>query len=231
MCFGHSAAVESNVDVETEACKEKRNVMARNSAKKAKGKIVRRLGVNVFGNPKFERLLEKRPNPPGMHTRRRGRLSEYGLQLVEKQKLRFHYGMSEHQFRSVFAKAKNMGGVTGDNMLVLLERRLDNVAYRLGMTTTRAQARQLVRHGHLALNGRKASTPSQLVGPGDTITVKDRKSSKTMVTEALEANHRDVPAWLMMDVPSATASVIRLPERSEIPTVADEQLIVEFYSK
>ncbi len=205
--------------------------MARNSSRKAKGKIVRRLGVNIFGNPKYERLLEKRPNPPGMHTRRRGRLSDYGTQLVEKQKLRFHYGLAERQFRTVFAKAKTMTGITGDNMLILLERRLDNVAYRMGMAATRSQARQLVRHGHLALNGRKASTPSQLVSVGDKISVKGRKSSQTMVGEALEANHRDVPTWLAVDAKAAEGVVIRFPERSEIPTVADEQLIVEFYSK
>lgn len=205
--------------------------MARNSSRKAKGKIVRRLGVNIFGNPKFERLLEKRPNPPGMHARRRGRLSEYGTQLVEKQKLRFHYGLAEGQFHTVFVKAKNMPGVTGDQMLILLERRLDNVVYRMGMTTTRAQARQLVQHGHVALNGRKASTPSQLVKAGDKITVKDRKSSQTMVHDALAANHRDVPSWLMVDDKANAGMVIRTPERAEIPTVADEQLIVEFYSK
>jgi small subunit ribosomal protein S4 len=205
--------------------------MARNSSRKAKGKIVRRLGVNIFGNPKYERLLEKRPNPPGMHARRRGRLSDYGTQLVEKQKLRFHYGLAERQFATLFVKAKNMPGITGDNMLILLERRLDNVVYRMGMAATRSQARQLVRHGHLALNGRKASTPSQFVSAGDKITVKERKSSQTMVHDALAANHRDVPSWLMADEKSSAGMVIRLPERSEIPTVADEQLIVEFYSK
>ena len=130
-----------------------------------------------------------------------------------------------------FAKAKSMGGVTGDNMLILLERRLDNVVYRLGMAATRSQARQLVRHGHLALNGRKASTPSQLVSAGDKITVKDRKSSLTMVHDALEANHRDVPGWLMSDEKANAGMVIRLPERAEIDSVADVQLIVEFYSK
>jgi small subunit ribosomal protein S4 len=205
--------------------------MARNSSRKAKGKIVRRLGVNIFGNPKYERLLEKRPNPPGMHTRRRGRLSDYGTQLVEKQKLRFHYGMAERQFRTVFAKAKAMGGVAGDNMMILLERRLDNVVYRMGMAATRSQARQLVRHGHLALNGRKASTPSQLVSAGDKITVKERKSSQTMVHDAMEANHREVPSWLMADPKASAGMVIRMPERSEIESIADVQLIVEFYSK
>jgi small subunit ribosomal protein S4 len=205
--------------------------MARNSSRKAKGKIVRRLGVNIFGNPKYERLLERRPNPPGMHTRRRGRLSDYGTQLVEKQKLRFHYGIAERQFRTIFAKAKSMAGVTGDTMMILLERRLDNVVYRMGLAATRAQARQLVLHGHLALNGRKASTPSQLVKAGDKITVKERKSSQTIVHDAIEANHREVPSWLMVDAKASAGMVIRMPERSEIPSVANEQLIVEFYSK
>jgi small subunit ribosomal protein S4 len=158
-------------------------------------------------------------------------LSDYGTQLVEKQKLRFHYGLAERQFATLFVKAKNMPGITGDNMLILLERRLDNVVYRMGMAATRSQARQLVRHGHLALNGRKASTPSQFVSAGDKITVKERKSSQTMVHDALAANHRDVPSWLMADEKASAGMVIRLPERSEIPTVADEQLIVEFYSK
>lgn len=205
--------------------------MARNSNRKAKGKIVRRLGVNVFGNPKYERLLEKRPNAPGMHVRRRGRLSDYGTQLVEKQKLRFHYGLTEHQFRSVFTKAKNMTGITGDNMLILLERRLDNVVYRMGMAATRAQARQVARHGHLKINGRKAQSPSQLLSEGDKISVKDRQSSRTMIHEALEVNHREVPGWLAVDEKALEGLVARLPERGDIPTVADEQLIVEFYSK
>jgi len=205
--------------------------MARTSNRKAKGKIVRRLGLNIYGNPKYDRLLEKRPAPPGMHTRRRSRLSEYGLQLVEKQKLRFCYGMTEKQFRTLFAKAKNMKGITGDNMLVLLERRLDNVVYRLGMATTRSQARQMVKHGHLQINGRKAATPSQLVDVDDKITAKKKKSSETMVRDLLEANHREVPAWLAVDEKAAEGLMVRMPEREDIPTIADEQLIVEFYSK
>jgi len=205
--------------------------MARTSNRKAKGKIVRRLGLNIYGNPKYDRLLEKRPTPPGMHTRRRSRLSEYGLQLVEKQKLRFCYGMTEKQFRTLFAKAKNMKGITGDNMLVLLERRLDNVVYRLGMATTRSQARQMVKHGHVQINGRKAATPSQLVSVDDKVTAKKKKSSETMVRDLLEANHREVPAWLAVDEKAAEGLMVRMPEREDIPTIADEQLIVEFYSK
>jgi small subunit ribosomal protein S4 len=205
--------------------------MSRTSAKKAKGKIVRRLGLNIYGNQKYDRLLEKRPTPPGMHTRRRSRLSEYGLQLVEKQKLRFCYGMTERQFRTLFAKAKNMKGITGDNMLVLLERRLDNVVYRMGMASTRSQARQMVKHGHVLLNGHKASTPSQLVSVDDKLTAKDKKSSKEMISDLLEASHRDVPSWLVVDLKACEGMMVRMPEREDIPTVADEQLIVEFYSK
>lgn len=205
--------------------------MARTSKRKAKGKIVRRLGVNIYGNPKYDRLLEKRSNPPGMHIRRRGRLSEYGLQLVEKQKLRFCYGLNERQFRTVFAKAKNMKGITGDNMLVLLERRLDNVVYRMGMAATRSQARQVVRHGHVLLNGRKASAPSQLVSVDDKIAPKSKKASQTIVRDQMEANHREIPAWMQVDEKAAEGVIVRLPEREEIPTVADELLIVEYYSK
>jgi small subunit ribosomal protein S4 len=205
--------------------------VSRTSNKKAKGKIVRRLGLNIYGNPKYDRLLEKRPTPPGMHTRRRSRLSEYGLQLVEKQKLRFSYGMTERQFRTLFAKAKNMKGITGDNMLVLLERRLDNVVYRLGMAATRSQARQIVKHGHVLLNGKKASAPSQIVSVDDKISPKKKKSSESMIRDLIEGNHRDVPSWLAVDEKAAEGLMVRMPEREDIPTVADEQLIVEFYSK
>jgi small subunit ribosomal protein S4 len=205
--------------------------MGRNSKKKAKGKIVRRLGLNIYGNPKFDRLLEKRPTPPGMHTRRRGRPSEYGLQLIEKQKLRFCYGMTERQFRTLFAKAKHMKGITGDNMLILLERRLDNVVYRLGMAATRAQARQIVRHGHILLNGHKATSPSQLVSVDDKITPHKRESSRNMIKERLESGKGDVPGWLAVDEKALEGLMTRMPEREEIPNVADEQLIVEFYSK
>lgn len=205
--------------------------MGRNSRVKAKGKIVRRLGLNIYGNPKYDRLLEKRPTPPGMHTRRRGRPSEYGLQLVEKQKLRFAYGMTERQFRTLFAKAKNMTGITGDNMLVLLERRLDNVVYRLGMAATRSQARQVVRHGHILLNGHKATSPSQLVKVDDKIMPRAKESSKNMIKETLESGKGEVSGWLAVDEKAVEGLMTRMPDVEEIPTLADVQLIVEFYSK
>ncbi len=204
--------------------------MGRNSRVKAKGKIVRRLGLNIYGNPKYDRLLEKRPTPPGMHTRRRGRPSEYGLQLVEKQKLRFAYGMTERQFRTLFAKAKNMTGITGDNMLVLLERRLDNVVYRMGMAATRAQARQVVLHGHILLNGTKATAPSQLVKVDDKLAPR-KDASKNMIKESIEAGNNDVPGWLAVDEKAVEGLMTRMPDIEEVPVIADVQLIVEFYSK
>jgi small subunit ribosomal protein S4 len=199
--------------------------------KKAKGKIVRRLGVNIYGNPKYDRLLEKRPTPPGMHTRRRSRPSEYGLQLLEKQKLRFSYGMSERQFRILFQKAKHMTGITGDNMLALLESRLDNVIYRLGLAATRSQARQQVVHGHFCINGHKASSPSLNVTPDDKITVKGKEGTQRMIREVVERTSQDVPGWLTFDEKALAGMMVRVPSRDEIPTVADEQLIVEYYSK
>jgi small subunit ribosomal protein S4 len=124
-----------------------------------------------------------------------------------------------------------MKGITGDNMLVLLERRLDNVVYRLGMAATRSQARQIVKHGHVLLNGKKASAPSQIVSVDDKISPKKKKSSESMIRDLIEGNHRDVPSWLAVDEKAAEGLMVRMPEREDIPTVADEQLIVEFYSK
>jgi small subunit ribosomal protein S4 len=141
--------------------------MARPS--KARGKIARHLGVNVFGNPKYDRLLKKKPYGPGEPKKGRIRETEYARQLKEKQKVKFAYGLSERQFRNLFYKAKTMKGVTGHNMLILLERRLDNVVYRMGMAASRRQARQLVSHGHIHLNGRKVTIPSAMVRPGDSV--------------------------------------------------------------
>ncbi|NCN04193.1 MAG: 30S ribosomal protein S4 [Spirochaetales bacterium] len=204
--------------------------MAKNST--AKGKIVRRFGLNIFGNPKYDRLLKKKPAPPGEPKKGRARQSEYGRQLAEKQKVKFAYGLSERQFRNVFAKAKTLKGVTGHNMLILLERRLDNVVYRLGMASSRIQARQLVGHGHIYLNGRRVNIPSAQVKPGDEITVKPRESSKELVRRLIsENNHRALTPWLSLSADDLTAKVTVLPTRDMIPTIAEEQMIVEFYSK
>jgi len=204
--------------------------MARNT--KAKGKIVRRLGVNIFGNEKYDRLLKRKPQGPGEPKKGRFRQTEYGRQLVEKQKLKFAYGLSEKQFSNLFYRAKGMKGVTGTNMLVLLERRLDNVVYRLGMASSRSQARQLVSHGHILLNGRKVTIPSAVVRASDTISVKERKGTRDLVRRLLADNSsRPVPPWLSVSRDEMVGTVSVLPTRDVIPTVAEEQLVVEFYSK
>ncbi|AHC15839.1 30S ribosomal protein S4 [Salinispira pacifica] len=204
--------------------------MARNST--ARGKIVRRFGLNIYGNPKYDRLLKKKPAPPGEPKKSRPRQSEFGRQLAEKQKVKFAYALSERQFRNIFEKAKRMKGVAGHNMLILLERRLDNVVYRLTMAASRAQARQLVGHGHVYVNGRRLNVPSAQVRPGDVITIKERNSSKELVRNNLAENSgRPVPPWLSLEADELKGSVSVLPTRDMIPTIAEEQLIVEFYSK
>ncbi len=204
--------------------------MARNT--KAKGKIVRRFGVNIYGNQKYDRLLRRKPAPPGEPKKKRVRQTEYGRQLNEKQKLKFAYGLSEKQFSNLFYRAKGMRGVTGDNMLQLLERRLDNVVYRIGMASSRAQARQLVSHGHILHNGRKVTIPSAIVRAGDTLAVRERKATRDLVRRLMADNSsRPVPPWLSVSRDDLTASVTVLPSRDVIPSVADDQLVVEFYAK
>ncbi|TVR33936.1 MAG: 30S ribosomal protein S4 [Spirochaetaceae bacterium] len=204
--------------------------MARNST--ARGKIVRRLGANIYGNPKYDRLLKKKPTGPGEPKKGRVRQTEYGRQLQEKQKIKFAYGLSERQFRNLFQKAKSMDGVTGHNMLILLERRLDNVVYRLGMAASRSQSRQLVGHGHILLNGRKVTIPSAVVRASDTISVKDKKSTTDLLRRLLADNaSRPVPPWLSLSRDDMVGTVTVLPTRDVIPTIGEEQLVVEFYSK
>ena len=199
-----------------------------------RGKICRRFGVNLFGNLKFDRLLEKRPNPPGVHgaSQARKKDSEYGRQLKEKQKLKIMYGLREKQFRIIFARAAKRRGKTGDNLLQLLERRLDNVIYRLGFASTRAAARQLVNHGHVKVNGRKVNIPSYTMKEGDEIAIKDRDGSKALVQRNLElSSRREVPQWLILTKEELKGQVARMPLREEMPSVADELMIVELYSK
>ncbi len=204
--------------------------MARNST--ARGKIVRRFGLNIYGNQKYDRLLKRKPAAPGNPKRGRVRQTEYGRQLVEKQKLKWAYGLSERQFSNLFYKAKAMKGVTGDNMLMLLERRLDNVVYRIGMATSRSQARQLVSHGHILLNGRKVTIPSALVRPADKVSVRDRKPTKDLLRKLMADNSsRPVPPWITVSRDDLQGTIEVIPSRDVIPTIAEEQLIVEFYSK
>jgi small subunit ribosomal protein S4 len=204
-----------------------------NRKNQPKGKLVRALGINIFEQPKYDRLMKKKAYGPGMHgnKRRRVKETEYGRQLKEKQKLKFAYGLSERQFRNIFDRAKRMGGVTGDNMLALLERRLDNVVYRMGIATTRAQARQLVNHGHIHMNGRKVNIPSVTVRPGDEINLREKEATKKIVREFMNQNSKARPAWLEFSEDDIKGKIIRHPERVDIPTLANEQLVVEYYAK
>ena len=205
--------------------------MARNS--KSRGKVVRRLGVNIYGNSKYDRLLKKKPHTPGQEKGKRVRKkeSDYGKQLAEKQKIKFAYGMSEKQFYNLFLKAKKMSGLTGDNMMILLERRLDNIVYRLGIASTRAQARQMVSHGHIHVNGRRCNIPSRSLREGDEVSVKDNDRSKKLVRESLSSNNMPVPVWLTLSEDNLIGRVERSPYRTDISIPANEQMVVEFYSK
>ncbi len=200
----------------------------------SKGKLVRRFGVNIFGNPKFDKLLGKRPNAPGQHGQSKGRkkVSEYGQQLVEKQKLKFTYGVREKQFRLYYEKALRHEGITGDNLMVLLESRLDSVVYRMGMAPSRDSARQLILHGHLKVNDRRVNVPSFQVRAGDIISTKDNSRSQALVKRWLEeSTHREIPEWVLVQADQLRGQVVRLPVAEEIPRVANEQLVVELYSK
>jgi len=174
--------------------------------------------------------VERRSYPPGEHGRGRMRQSEYRQQLREKQKTRRYYGILEKQFRGYYAKASRQSGVTGENLLRLLESRLDNVLVRLGFASSRRQARQLVRHGHWMVNGRRVDIPSYQLRPEDVISIKSNSAATDTVRSATELT-AIVPAWLQADHDSLTAKVLRAPERSEISAPVQEQLIVELYSK
>jgi small subunit ribosomal protein S4 len=198
-----------------------------------KGKLCRRFGTNLFGNLKFDKLLAKRSNPPGQHgaAATRKKLSEFGRQLKEKQKLKIAYGLREKQFKIIFERSMKMKGVTGDNLLRQLELRLDNVVFRLGFAPGRTAARQLVGHGHVSVNGRRTNIPSYTVREGDVITVKDASKSKALVQRGLDSARSDVPQWLILEKDEMKGSIARLPLKEEIPVLADEHMIVELYSK
>ena len=198
-----------------------------------KARISRRLGINLFGTPRETRALDRRPYPPGEHGRsRRRNPSEYLVQLQEKQKARYTYGVLERQFRRYYREATRTKGVTGETLLQLLERRLDNVAYRLGFATSRAQARQLVRHGHVTVNGRKVDIPSFSVKPGDVVAVRQTSRKAPAILHALEeVKGRGVPEWLRTDAEAMSATIGAIPTREQINLPVQEQLIVELYSK
>jgi len=199
-------------------------------------KLERRLGVDL-GLKGERRLagksaLEKRPYPPGQHGQRRTKLSEYGEQLQEKQKAKFMYGVSEKQFRALFAEAKRQGGNTGENLIQLLEQRLDNVVYRMGFATTRRFARQLTNHGHILVDGKRVDIPSFRVKPGQKIEIREKSKANPQVVRSMElTNQTGMVEWVDVDKDKFFGIFTRVPNRDEISIPVEERLIVELYSK
>jgi small subunit ribosomal protein S4 len=193
-------------------------------------RISRRFGIPMFGPDKY---LERRNYGPGVHgPKSRRKHTDYGLGLIEKQKLRYYYGLMEKQFRGVYERALKRRGVTGEQMLQILETRLDNVIFHLGFATTRASARQLVGHGHVRVNGRKVNIPSFALKVNDVIEIKDTSVSRQLATKNLEmATSRAVPDWLSLNKETFKGNVMRIPTRDEIQPIANEQAVVEFYSR
>ena len=194
----------------------------------AQYKKSRHLGFSTLENGKE---LAKRPYAPGIHGQdRRRKLSEYGVQLQEKQKVRFMYGLNEKQFAKTFKRATKMAGITGENLLQLLETRLDNVVYRMGMATTRRAARQVVNHGHITVNGIKVDIPSYTVKPGDVVAVKEQSLDHPAIKAAVEATVNR-PAYVEFDANKLTGKYLRFPDRSELNPDINEALIVEYYNR
>ena len=191
-------------------------------------KIARRFGEPIFGTDKD---FEKRNYPPGQHglARKRKKLSEYGVQLKEKQKVKYTYGLLERQFRNLYEKASRMKGQKGENLIQLLESRLDNIVYRLGIAPTRAAARQLVTHCHITLNGEVCNIPSSIIKPGDVVAVRERSKSLEVIQNSVASAARY--SWLEFDAKTLTGKYLNYPIRAEIPENITEQLIVELYSK
>jgi small subunit ribosomal protein S4 len=199
-------------------------------------RLCRREGSKLFlkGDRCFSEkcAIDRRNYPPGQHGQGRTRFSDYGVQLREKQKVRRMYGLMEKQFARTMTRASRMRGRAGDNLLQLLERRLDNVVFRLGFATSRSEARQLVRHGHFKVDGRKAAIPSMVLKPGQTVALREKSKQVTRIAGALEAlEGRSVPQWLEVDKDSFEGTVKSLPVREDITLPIQEQLIVELYSR
>jgi small subunit ribosomal protein S4 len=191
-------------------------------------KLSRRLGVSLSGTGKE---LAKRPYAPGQHgPTQRKKLSEYGIQLQEKQKLRHMYGVNERQFNRIFNDAGKVSGILGENFMILLESRLDNLVYRLGLGRTRRASRQIVNHGHITVNGKKVDIPSYRCKPGDVIGVREKSRNLEVIKESLE-DRTYLPDYLTFDEKNFEGTFTRLPERSELSSEISEQLIVEFYSR
>ena len=194
-----------------------------------KTKIARRFGDPIYG---ADKVLEKRNTPPGQHgqNRKRKKQSEYGIQLQEKQKAKYTYGILEKQFRNIFEKASRRKGITGENLLMLIESRLDNTIFRLGIAPTRAAARQLVSHRHITVNGKITNIPSYLLTSGDAIAVREKSKNLEVITDSLASNRKSF-SWLEWNGEKAEGKFMNYPTREEIPENIKENLIVELYSK
>ncbi len=205
--------------------------MARYTGPRAK--LCRKFGENIFGTAKYDKILNKRKFPPGQHGKNmRRKPSDYSIHLREKQKLRNIYCLLEKQFSNYFVKAAKMEGVTGNNLLQILERRLDNTVYRLGFATTRMQARQFVNHGHFMVNGKKVDIPSYLLKDGDLIEVRPKSKGIKPLAEAWNNSEASSPfPWLTVDKDNMRGQFVNVPPAAEIPNTVDLRLVVEFYSK
>lgn len=194
-----------------------------------KSKIARRFQEPIYG---YDKNLERKKYPPGQHglSKRRRKISEYGIQLAEKQKAKYTYGILERQFKKTFKKAQSKKGVTGDNLMKFLESRIDNVVYRLGIAPTRAAARQLVTHRHILLNGKICNIPSAMLVPGDIVAVRERSKVLEVITNSLSGKSNPY-SWLEWDSALMSGKFMNYPEREEIPENINEQAIVELYSK
>jgi small subunit ribosomal protein S4 len=193
-------------------------------------RIARKFGSPIYGPDKW---FEKKNYPPGQHglLKKRKKVSEYGIQLTEKQKLKYTYGLLERQFRNLFEKASRMKGRKGDNLLQLLESRLDNMVFRLGIAPSRAAARQLVGHCHITLNGEVCNIPSAILREGDIVSVRERSKSLEIIQERCAVSRQSRYPWMEWDSATMTGKLLNRPDRSDIPEVVNEQLIVELYSK
>ena len=195
-------------------------------------RVSRRIGFNVFENRKGDKALQDRPYPPGENGRKRARETDYGTQLKEKQKVRYMYGVLEKQFRNYFKKSNLKKGITGHNLVIMLESRLDNTVYRLGFARTRRQARQLVNHGHFLVNNRKVNIPSYQMKPGDLIKVREKSKKLDLIHDSMrrvqgEGSH----PWLKLDKANMEGTYLEAPARDQVHDEYNEQLVVELYSK
>ena len=197
-----------------------------------RNRIARRLGFNVFENKKGDKALQDRPYPPGENGRKRMRETDYGTQLKEKQKVRYMYGVVEKQFRNYYKEASRQPGITGENLLQILESRIDNVIYRAGFASTRPQARQLVSHRHFKLNGKFVDIPSIQVKVGDKLELKDNSINMISIQHSIDTGKdRIVPEWIKVDTDKKVVFIQSMPSRNDVSSQIQEQLIVELYSK